>query len=124
METKAKTIHELHEKFYGKKSKKKDIVDKTKDETKVADVRTDEEKVEAKIDQAIKAVNKAKSIKKVVVKKVDKVQKVKKIRVCRIRKNGVLRIGGNHMIDGFGFKKLQEFIIENPNPGVIVIKGK
>lgn len=114
METKPKTIHELHEKYYGKKSKKQDVID----ETKVADVRTDAEKIEAKVEKvAAKPKDKVKVIKK--VKAVEK-----KVRVCRIRKNGVLRIGGNHIVDRFGFKKLQEFTIENPKPGVIIIKGK
>lgn len=126
METKAKTIHELHEKFYGKKSKKKDIVNKIEtDETKVVDVKVGEEKAEViKVEPKVKVAKKVQVAKKVKAVKEPKVKAEKKVRAFKIRKNGVLRIGGNHIVDRFGFKKLQEFTIENPNPGVIVIKGK
>ncbi len=115
-----KTIHELHEKFYGKKSNKKDVVD----ETKVADVRTDAEKAEAKIDPKVEVEKKVKVTKTLKVKSEKVVKAAKKVRVFRVRKNGILRIGGNHIVDRFGFKKLQEFTIENPKPGEIIIKGK
>jgi len=63
---------------------------------------------------------------KPVVQKVvaTKVKTVKAERKFKIRSNGVLRIGGNHIVDKFGFKALQEVTIENPVAGTIIIKAK
>lgn len=110
----AKTIHELHEKYYAKKSKKEDVkVDKSADPVVQKPIATeaDVKKIAASI------------VKKIVVSK-PKVKVEKKVRTMKIRKNGVLRIGGNHIVDKYGFKKLQEFTVDNPSAGVITIKGK
>lgn len=61
---------------------------------------------------------------KPVVQKVVKTKTAKAERSFKIRSNGVLRIGGNHIVDTFGFKALQEVTIENPTAGTIIIKAK
>ena len=67
----------------------------------------------------------AKDTKPVVQKTViTKTKTVKAKRKFKIRSNGVLRIGGNHIVDKFGFKALQEVTIENPTAGTIIIKAK
>jgi hypothetical protein len=100
-------VHEIYKKYYGKKAETKNsypqdvVAEPIKSETVVVKKEVSAPKKEKKVS--------VKATKKVLTK-------------FHIRRSGILRIGPIH-IAAFGFKPLQEFNIENPEPGKLILIG-